>query len=186
MFRSTLAPVLTVACLTLSAATASAQNVLNPFTWFGPQPVYGNGYANCPNGQCAPQTGYRGQAAYCPNGNCNLPNACANGQCGLPNNCPNGICPTPGYGTAPYYGGAPNYRTQPYGNSAPYYGNAPYSVPQYQPYNAPAQYQPYSAQRPVTRTPVYDRSVTPAGGFDWNVPTTARRNYSPSNSPFYP
>ncbi|HUQ69443.1 MAG TPA: hypothetical protein VM165_07975 [Planctomycetaceae bacterium] len=177
MFRSTLVPLFTVACLTLSTTTASAQNVLNPFTWFAPQPVYGYGYANCPNGQCGVQSGYRGMAN-CPNGNCNLPGACANGQCNVPMG---------GYGNAPYYNGAaPSYRNAPYGNSAPYYGNAPYSGPQYQPYNAPAQYQPYSAQRPVTRTPYYDRSVTPAGGFDWNTPTTARRNYSPSNSPFYP
>jgi hypothetical protein len=183
MLRTTLVPMLTVTCLTLSAATASAQNVLNPFTWFAPQQSgygYGYGSASCPNGQCGYQSRYRGMN--CAGGNCNLPGACANGQCGLPNNCPNGICPTPRYGTTPNYGSyAPSYRNAPYGNygnSAPFYDNAPYGTPRY---NVPSQYQPYSAQRSM-----YDRSVTPAGGFDWNTPTTARRNYGPSNSPFYP
>jgi hypothetical protein len=179
MFRTTLVPLLTVTCLALSAGTASAQNLLNPFTWFGPQAGYGYNSASCPNGQCGTQTGY------CPGGNCNRPGSCANGQCGLPNNCPNGICPT-----TPNYGGyTPNYRSMPYGNNAPYGTNAPYSnnAPYAAPrYNAPSQYAPYSAQRPVTRSPIYDRSVTPVGGFDGNTPTTARRNYGPSNSPFYP
>lgn len=175
MFRMPLAPMLAATCLTLSASVASAQNPLNPFTWFAPQSGYG--YNNCPNGNCGVNTGYRGN---CPGGNCALPGACANGQCGLPSNCPNGVCPTPGYGGYPS-----NYRPLPY--SAPQYNNVPaYNGPQYNgsPYNTP--YAPYSAQRPVTRTPTYDRSVTPVNGFDWNTPTTARRSYAPNNSPFYP
>lgn len=157
MFRSTLVPLFAIACLTLSTSTASAQNLLNPFTWFGPQTGYGNSYANCPNGQCNVPGNYYGGLN------------CANGQCNLPPNCANGICPTP----------VSRYNTQPY------YGNAPYVAPRQ---NVPSQYLPYSAQRPVNRTPYYDRSVTPAGSFDWDAPTTAnnRRGYSPSNSPFYP
>jgi hypothetical protein len=179
MFRSTVVPMFTITCLALSAGTASAQNVLNPFTWFGPQQGYGYSSGNCPNGQCGYQTGY------CAGGNCNRPGACASGQCGLPNTCPTGICPTSPLGMMPNYGGyAPSYRNMPYGNignNAPYYNNAPYAAPRY---NGPSQYAPYSAQRPVTRS-IYDRSVTPVGGFDWNAPTTARRSYNTS-SPFYP
>jgi hypothetical protein len=175
MFRMPLAPMLAATCLTLTTSVASAQSLLNPLTWFGPQRGYGNNYSNCPNGNCGINAGYRG--GNCPGGNCALPGACANGQCGLPNNCPNGVCPTPGYGGYPS-----NYRPQPY--SAPQYNNVPpYNAPQY---NTPSPYVPYSAQRQVTRKPAYDRSVMPAGGFDWNTPTTARRPYAPSNSPFYP
>lgn len=188
MFRTTLASVI-ASTVMLSATTASAQNFLNPFTWFD-QPAYNSGY--CPNGNCGVTGGYRGN---CPGGNCNLPGACANGRCNLPSNCPGGVCPTPNYGTPGYGGYAPNYRTQPYNGpqysvpqyDVPQYGVPQYNVPQYgtPQYNVPTQYAPYSANRPMTRTPTYDRSVTPAGSFDWNTPTTARRSYN-ANSPFYP
>lgn len=176
MLRTTVCSFLAVAAVTLTASTAAAQNPFNPFTWFGPQPVYGNAYGNCPNGNCGINPAYRNGG--CPNGNSSLPGACANGQCGVPNSCPGGLCPTPNYG-----GFAPNYRSAPY--AAPQYG--PRYSPQYEPpYSGPSQYAPYSAQRPLSRSPSYDRSVTPAGGFDWDTPTMARRSYHSNNSPFYP
>uniref|UniRef100_A0A7C2JX77 Uncharacterized protein n=1 Tax=Schlesneria paludicola TaxID=360056 RepID=A0A7C2JX77_9PLAN len=162
MYRSTLIPLFALTALAGSAGTASAQSMLNPFSWFAPQPVYG--VPACPNGQCGPAYG-----ANCVGGNCLLPGGCVNGQCGLPNNCPNGYCPP----TMGRYGTNPSY--------APYYGNAPYAVPrqtvpQYQPY------QPYSAQRPMTPTSVYRSS------YDRPAPATSNpsRSFSPSNSPFYP
>jgi hypothetical protein len=180
MTRTILIPLFAVGCLTLSAGSASAQSLLNPMSWFAPQPAYGARYSNypayCPHGKCFPQGVYQAN--------------CVNGYC-PPTNCPNGICPTPvgqygvpqNYGPnyGPNYGTAPSYGTMPNYNGAPLYGAPRQPVPtQYQ------QYQPYSAQRPVMQPTMPSRNVTPAGYNQYAPSVGSSPRYAPNNSPFYP
>jgi hypothetical protein len=176
MTRTILIPLFAVGCLTLSAGSASAQTLLNPMSWFAPQPAYGARYsydpAHCPNGPCFPQGGYQ---AHCVSGYC------------PPNHCRNGLCPTPAgqfgaprnYG--PNYGRTPNYGPLPNDNGAPFYGAPRQPAPtQYQ------QYQPYSAQRPVMQPTMPSRNVTPAGYNQYAPSVGSSPRYAPNNSPFYP
>lgn len=159
-------------CLFATASNASAQELLNPFSWFAPA-SYNN--ANCPNGQCNVNTGYRGA----PVASGYAPANCANGFCATPTqnrgyptaNCPNGYCPTPNSGYTNYRPAQPavNYNNQPYGN--------------YQTYSAPTNYGPaprmnndyrYNAPMNVSQTP--SRPTSNYG----------RPSYNGANSPFYP
>lgn len=176
MFARSLALSTTVMLMT---ATCQAQDLLNPFSWFGPgyrQPAYSG---NCANGQCAPTSAYRGYpTANCPNGNCNV----GAGYAGVPTaNCPNGNCGVVsgyrGYPTANCPTGNCPLQNGSYSANRPVI-NQPYytAQPRQYPAQAPANY------GPTVTNPSYDRYPAPvnrAAGY----PT---RNFNTSNSPFYP
>lgn len=161
MSAKTLASVCAL-CLFASTGSASAQDLLNPFSWFNPAPSYG--YSNCANGQCNLNSAYRPYGtANCPNGNCGINLAYR----GYPTaNCPNGNCPLPNNGYSAY---RPVYPTANYGRPAVNYGSQYNSVPRYS--------NDYRYTAPVNTTHVPSR-----------VPSSY--NYGPAfngaNSPFYP
>ncbi len=161
-------------------ATCQAQELLNPFSWFGPGYRQSGYTGNCANGQCAPTSAYRGAStANCPNGNCNVGAGYA------------------GYPSAPYSNGSG-------GTSAGYRGAPTANCPTG---NCPLQNGGYSANRPVINQPYYSAqprqyptqyptnygpSVTNPNDYRYPAPVnravgSSNRNFNSSNnSPFYP
>lgn len=165
------AGLLTAAVMALMTTTASAQNFLNPATWFAPsQPCYGP--------ICPPTGGYRAA----------LPRPVYPNYAGPVNggnyyrgndraNCPDDICGPSNSG---------------------YRGDGRY-VPAVPRYSAPVTPMPYNGRLAPAPTPTgwnngprmphYDRRVAPVNYDDeWMVNRSPRndRNYGPNNSPFYP